>query len=113
MPIRTCARSSWGSATTTPRRSPASWTSCRRSAFIRSGSAPERARSTTGAGRTSPMYPMLNGHPIEVVRRLLPELRRYPLYVTIDVDVLDPAEAPGTGSPEPGGLRVPELVEIV
>src|SRR5438046_825993 len=35
-----------------------------------------------------PMYPMLNGHPIEVVRRLLPELRRYPLYVTIDVDVL-------------------------
>ena len=60
-----------------------------------------------------PMYPMLNGHPIEVVRRLLPELRRYPLYVTIDVDVLDPAEAPGTGSPEPGGLRVPELVEIV
>src|SRR3989441_9685989 len=60
-----------------------------------------------------PMYPMLSGHPVDVVRRLLPELRRHPLYVTIDVDVLDPAEAPGTGSPEPGGLRVPELVEIV
>lgn len=58
-------------------------------------------------------YPALAGHPIEVVRRLLPELRRYPLYVTIDVDVLDPSEAPGTGSPEPGGLRVPELLEIV
>jgi agmatinase len=29
------------------------------------------------------------------------------------VDVLDPSEAPGTGSPEPGGLRVPELLEIV
>src|SRR5205807_1884059 len=60
-----------------------------------------------------PMYPMVAGHPVEVVRRLLPELRSHPLYVTIDIDVLDPAEAPGTGSPEPGGLRVPELVEIV
>jgi agmatinase len=59
------------------------------------------------------MYPMVSGHPVEVVRRLLPELRHHPLYVTIDIDVLDPAEAPGTGSPEPGGLRVPELVEIV
>src|SRR5215470_6842562 len=60
-----------------------------------------------------PMYPMTAGHPVDVVRRLLPELRRHPLYVTIDIDVLDPAEAPGTGSPEPCGLRVPELVEIV
>jgi agmatinase len=60
-----------------------------------------------------PMYPMTAGHPVQVVRRLLPELRRHPLYVTIDIDVLDPAEAPGTGSPEPCGLRVPELLEIV
>lgn len=58
-------------------------------------------------------FPVLAGHPVDVVRRLLPELRGHPLYVTIDVDVLDPSEAPGTGSPEPGGLRVPELVEIV
>ena len=27
-----------------------------------------------------------------------------PLYVSIDIDVLDPAHAPGTGTPEPGGL---------
>ena len=59
-------------------------------------------------------YPApLAGHPVDVVRRLLPDLRRHPLYVTIDVDVLDPSEAPGTGSPEPGGIRVPELIEIV
>src|SRR4029077_7086774 len=56
-----------------------------------------------------PMYPMVAGHPVEVVRRLLPELQLHPLYVTIDIDVLDPADAPGTGSPEPCGLRVPEL----
>jgi agmatinase len=65
-------------------------------------------------GRAHPnFYSVLAGHPVEIVRRLLPELRRHPLYVTIDVDVLDPAEAPGTGSPEPGGLRMPELLEIV
>ena len=65
-------------------------------------------------GRTHPnFYSILAGHPVDVVRRLLPDLRRHPLYVTIDVDVLDPAEAPGTGSPEPGGLRMGELLEIV
>ena len=58
-------------------------------------------------------YPVLAGHPVDVVRSLLPRLRSAPLYVTIDVDVLDPSEAPGTGSPEPGGLRVPELLDIV
>jgi len=58
-------------------------------------------------------FPAHEGHPVDVVRGLLPELRGHPLYVTIDVDVLDPSEAPGTGSPEPGGLRVPELIEIV
>jgi len=29
------------------------------------------------------------------------------------VDVLDPSEAPGTGAPEPCGLRASELVEII
>jgi arginase family enzyme len=52
-------------------------------------------------------------HPVAAVRRLLPALAAHPLYVTVDIDVLDPSEAPGTGSPEPGGLRVPELIEIV
>ena len=52
-------------------------------------------------------------HPVEAVRSLVPELLQYPLYVTIDVDVLDPSEAPGTGAPEPCGLRTVELIEIV
>jgi agmatinase len=63
--------------------------------------------------RRPSFYPLLAGHPLDVVRRLLPVLQDHPLYVTIDVDVLDPSEAPGTGSPEPGGLRVPELIDIV
>jgi agmatinase len=59
------------------------------------------------------LYPAHRVHPVDAVRGLRPELGRYPLYVTIDIDVLDPAEAPGTGSPEPCGLRARELVEIV
>ncbi len=58
-------------------------------------------------------FPATEIHPGEAIRRILPELRRFPLYVTVDIDVLDPAEAPGTGSPEPGGLRVPELVDLL
>jgi agmatinase len=35
------------------------------------------------------------------------------LYVTIDIDVLDPAAAPGTGTPEPGGLWYVELRSLL
>jgi len=35
------------------------------------------------------------------------------VYVTIDVDVLDPAFAPGTGTPEAGGLSTRDLLEIL
>lgn len=34
-------------------------------------------------------------------------------YLTVDVDVLDPAFAPGTGTPEPGGLSTRELLRAV
>lgn len=58
-------------------------------------------------------FPVTAIAPGDAVRKILPELRRHPLYVTIDIDVLDPSEAPGTGAPEPGGLRVPEVVELI
>jgi agmatinase len=34
-----------------------------------------------------------------------------PVYVTVDIDVLNPAAAPGTGNPEPGGPDFEELLE--
>lgn len=34
-------------------------------------------------------------------------------YITLDIDVLDPANAPGTGVPEPAGLTSQELMELV
>ena len=36
-----------------------------------------------------------------------------PLYISIDIDVLDPAHAPGTGTPEAGGLTSRELLRIL
>lgn len=44
-------------------------------------------------------------------------LKRYSdydaVYLSLDIDVLDPAFAPGTGTPEPGGLSSRELMELV
>jgi agmatinase len=38
---------------------------------------------------------------------------RAPVYVTVDIDCLDPAFAPGTGTPEAGGLTSRELLAIL
>ncbi|MFF0446908.1 agmatinase [Streptomyces sp. NPDC004609] len=49
----------------------------------------------------------------EVVDQLRARIGDRPLYVSIDIDVLDPAHAPGTGTPEAGGLTSRELLEIL
>jgi agmatinase len=36
-----------------------------------------------------------------------------PMYVSVDIDVLDPAHAPGTGTPEAGGLTSRELLGLL
>ncbi len=36
-----------------------------------------------------------------------------PTYVSVDIDTLDPAFAPGTGTPEPGGLSTRELIRVL
>jgi len=45
-----------------------------------------------------------------VVERTLEVVGDGPTYVTVDVDVLDPAFAPGTGTPEPGGMASGDLL---
>ncbi len=40
-------------------------------------------------------------------------LERRPVYVTIDIDAIDPADAPGTGNPEPDGVRARDLLVFV
>jgi agmatinase len=49
----------------------------------------------------------------EVVERALQAVGEGPAYLTVDIDVLDPAFAPGTGTPEPGGLTSAELLWAV
>jgi agmatinase len=45
-----------------------------------------------------------------VVDRALEIVGEGPAYATVDVDVLDPAFAPGTGTPEPGGMTSADLL---
>ena len=49
----------------------------------------------------------------EVVQRLRERVAGRPVYLSIDIDVLDPAHAPGTGTPEAGGITSRELLEIL
>ena len=49
----------------------------------------------------------------EVVAKLRDRIGNRPLYISVDIDVLDPAHAPGTGTPEAGGITSRELLEIL
>lgn len=52
--------------------------------------------------------------PQKVIQSLKERYQGYDaLYVTLDIDVLDPACAPGTGTPVAGGLSSRELLEII
>jgi agmatinase len=46
----------------------------------------------------------------EVVGRTIGIAGEGPVFLTVDVDVLDPAFAPGTGTPEPGGMTAADLL---
>ncbi|EGT3607113.1 agmatinase [Clostridium perfringens] len=43
----------------------------------------------------------------------LERVKDKPVYVTIDLDVLDPSVFPGTGTPEPGGIQFNELLNSI
>lgn len=58
----------------------------------------------------------VNFYPFDVAEpliKVLPELDGRPVYVTIDIDVLDPSAAPGTGTAEAGGITSKELLQAV
>ncbi|MEO7745951.1 MAG: agmatinase [Actinomycetota bacterium] len=48
-----------------------------------------------------------------IVERMRARLGAGPVYVSVDIDVLDPAHAPGTGTPEAGGLTSRELLQTL
>ncbi|TPW74061.1 agmatinase [Schumannella soli] len=47
------------------------------------------------------------------IRRMLDRVGDRPVYISVDIDVLDPAHAPGTGTPEAGGLTSRELLAML
>ncbi|WP_251551744.1 agmatinase [Neobacillus muris] len=50
---------------------------------------------------------------LEPLKQVLPQLAGRPVYVTIDIDVLDPAHAPGTGTVDAGGITSKELLASI
>jgi agmatinase len=48
-----------------------------------------------------------------VVERIRDRVQDRPVYLSVDIDVLDPAFAPGTGTPEAGGLTSRELLAVL
>jgi len=46
----------------------------------------------------------------EAIGRTIAIVGEGPVFLSVDIDVLDPAFAPGTGTPEPGGMTTAELL---
>lgn len=62
--------------------------------------------------KTSGMH-LFKYHVLEPLQHVLPTLSGKNVYVTIDIDVLDPASAPGTGTQEVGGITSNELLAAI
>lgn len=64
-------------------------------------------------------FAVIGSHEVEragmavALQRMHDRLGDRPVYVSVDIDVLDPAHAPGTGTPEAGGLTSRELLGIL
>ena len=52
----------------------------------------------------------MNPFSLDGIDSMVAELKDKNVYLTIDMDVLDPSEFPGTGTPEAGGVRYTELL---
>ncbi|HQN74765.1 MAG TPA: agmatinase [Bacillota bacterium] len=50
---------------------------------------------------------------LEGLDKIVEKLKDKPVYITIDLDVLDPSVFPGTGTPEPGGITFKELLSAM
>jgi agmatinase len=47
------------------------------------------------------------------VRSLVKRLKNLPVYISLDLDVIDPSLLPGVGTPEPGGLSFREFIDLL
>lgn len=49
----------------------------------------------------------------DVVQQIRTRIGQQPCYLTLDIDCLDPAFAPGTGTPEPGGMSSSQVLTLL
>jgi len=66
------------------------------------------ARSLRGLESPAQLAPVLHA-----IRQRLAEHGHPPVYLSLDIDCLDPAFAPGTGTPEPGGMSTNQVLSLL
>jgi agmatinase len=66
------------------------------------------ARQLRGLDNPTQLAPLL-----EQIRQRCQSLGSPPMYLSLDIDCLDPAFAPGTGTPEPGGMNSGQVLTIL
>jgi agmatinase len=77
--------------------------------FVRArGGCIHTARDLRGLDGPAALAPVVQG-----LRERLAAHGHPPLYLSLDIDALDPAFAPGTGTPEPGGLSTSQVLTLL
>ena len=66
------------------------------------------ARELRGLESPAQLAPVL-----DEIRARMAAAGNPPVYMTLDIDCLDPAFAPGTGTPEPGGMTSSQVLSII
>jgi agmatinase len=66
------------------------------------------ARALRGLVSPQQLAPVLNS-----IRSRMAQHGHPPVYLSLDIDCLDPAYAPGTGTPEPGGLSTAQVFTVL
>ncbi len=66
------------------------------------------ARALRGLESPAQLAPVL-----QAIRQRLAEHGDPPVYLSLDIDCLDPAYAPGTGTPEPGGMSSNQVLTVL
>jgi agmatinase len=56
---------------------------------------------------------VLESGPVETARRIRDRVGDRPTFLSFDIDVIDPSFAPGTGTPEPGGISSADALDII
>lgn len=61
----------------------------------------------------SDSHTIMNRFNLNGLEKAIEDIGKNPVYLTIDLDVLDPSIFPGTGTPEPGGVTMKELLDAL